>query len=401
VPGRTYTATDHFFLLITYYWSLITFFTFGGNMFEPFHEIINNVSDTILKYEREQDRPVIGVMPAYFPMELIDAAGGYAVQLWGNNLPLAKADGYLQSYCCSVARSVLELELLGIAKMVKAYAFTSLCDTLINLREIYRRLFPKPTLELSIPITATLDARQTYLKSVIHKVFQDLEAITGQPITPETLAWAAKVRGRSRALQRRLYEIRRKNPGAIKNHDFYAAIKAAFFLPPPVYNNMIQGLVNQLEGLPQATARGPLIVLSGMVFDPMEIHRVMDESGVNVVDDDFANGWRTVSKADLSVGNVLEGVTEYLFNPAPCCCIYHPDLDRHPYLVAKAKETGAAGVIFWYVKFCEPDAFDRPQLIRRLKEENVPATTIEVELSMTNMDAIKTRISAFCEILED
>ena len=236
-------------------------------------------------------------------MELIDAAGGYAVQLWGNNLALAKADGYLQSYCCSVARSVLELELLGIAKMVKAYAFTSLCDTLINLREIYRRLFSKPTLELSIPITGTRDARRTYLKGVIQKVFKDLEAITGQPITPEALARAAKVRGRSRALQRRLYEIRRKNPGAMKSHDFYAAIKAAFFLPPPVYNDMTQGLLDQLEDLPLASARGPRIVLSGMVFDPMEIHKVMDDVGVNVVDDDFANGWRTVSKGDLRVGN--------------------------------------------------------------------------------------------------
>jgi bcr-type benzoyl-CoA reductase subunit C len=370
-------------------------------MFEPFHEVITNVSDTILKYEREQGRQVIGVMPAYFPMELIDAAGGYAVQLWGNNLALAKADGYLQSYCCSVARSVLELELLGIAKMVKAYAFTSLCDTLINLREIYRRLFSKPTLELSIPITGTRDARQTYLKNVIQKAFNDLEAITGQPVTPEALTEAAKVRGRSRALQRRLYEIRRKNPGAMKSHDFYAAIKAAFFLPPPVYNDMTQVLLDQLEDSPLASARGPRIVLSGMVFDPMEIHKVMDEVGVKVVDDDFANGWRTVSKGDLHVGNVLEGVTEYLFNPAPCCCIYHPDLDRHPYLVAKAKETGASGVIFWYVKFCEPDAFDRPQLIRRLEEEKVPATTIEVELSITNMEAIRTRISAFSEILED
>jgi benzoyl-CoA reductase/2-hydroxyglutaryl-CoA dehydratase subunit BcrC/BadD/HgdB len=53
-------------------------------------------------YEKELGRPVIGVMPAYFPLELIYAAGGYPVQLWGNNLPLEKSDAYLQSYCCTV-----------------------------------------------------------------------------------------------------------------------------------------------------------------------------------------------------------------------------------------------------------------------------------------------------------
>ena len=35
-------------------------------MFEPFHEVVTNVSKTIQRYEAELDRPVIGVMPAYF-----------------------------------------------------------------------------------------------------------------------------------------------------------------------------------------------------------------------------------------------------------------------------------------------------------------------------------------------
>jgi len=69
-------------------------------MFEPFHEVVTNVSKTILEHEKKLSRPIIGVMPAYFPMELIWAAGGYPVQLWGNNLPLEKSDAYLQTYCC-------------------------------------------------------------------------------------------------------------------------------------------------------------------------------------------------------------------------------------------------------------------------------------------------------------
>ena len=199
------------------------------NVFQPFHEVINNVSKTISKYEKKLGRPVIGVMPAYFPLELIYAAGGYPVQLWGNNLPIEKSDAFLQSYCCTVARSVLELELSGSAKMVKAYAFTSLCDTLINLREIYRRLFTKPTLELSIPITQTQTARQAYLKTVMKSVTTGLEEITGQPLTQATLTEAATLCGNTRSLQRKFYAIRRNKPGLIKNHDFYTVLKAGFF----------------------------------------------------------------------------------------------------------------------------------------------------------------------------
>lgn len=370
-------------------------------MFQPFHEIVKNVSQTILKYEKELDRPVIGVMPAYFPMELIEAAGGYPVQLWGNNLPIEKADAYLQSYCCSVARSVLELELRGIAHMVKAYAFTSLCDTLINLREVYRRIIPKPTAELSIPITRTVEARRSYLNSVVKSVTDELETVTGQPITPDSLANAAETYGRMRALQRRLYRIRREKPGLVKSHDFYTVIKAGFFLPAEVYAGMLEDLLGRLEKRAAEDLAGPKLLLCGMVFDPLEIYKIFDESGARIVDDDFANGWRTVSKKILQTDNLVEGITEYLFNPAPCCCIYNPDNDRHPYLLNKVKASGADGVLFWYIKFCEPDAFDRPQLMRCLKDAGIPVAFIDLELTMTNLDAVRTRINAFCELLEN
>jgi len=369
-------------------------------MFQPFHQVVNNVSQTILKYEKALNRPIIGVMPAYFPIELIEAAGGYPVQLWGNNLPIEKADAHLQSYCCSVARSVMELEMRGISHMVKAYAFTSLCDTLINLREIYRRVFSKPTLELSIPITRTEIARHNYLESVVKSVTNGLEAITGNRITPDSLDKAAKLCGRTRALQRRLYRLRCNKPGLIKSLDFYTVIKTGFFLPGDVYNRLLEDLLQKLEGFKAHNGSHPKLLLSGMVFDPLDIHKIMDESGVWVVDDDFANGWRTVSKGDLKVDNLVEGITDFLFNHTPCCCIYNPDNDRHPYLLNRVKESGADGVLFWYIKFCEPDAFDRPQLMKQLKDANIPVSFIDLELTMTNFDAVRTRIDAFCEILE-
>jgi len=370
-------------------------------MFNQFHDVISNVSSTIKKYEAELNKPVIGVMPAYFPMELIDAAGGYPVQLWGNNMPIAMSDTYLQSYCCSVARSVLELELKGGAKMVKAYAFTSICDTLINLREIYRRLFEKPTFELSIPSTQTAQARRKYLKQIIDTVFNGLEKTTGKKITTDSLTETANVHAKTRELQRRLYHIRRSKPGLVKNYDFYTTLKAGFFLPRATYNEMLDALIVQLDKSPSPPSNRPRVVMSGMVFDPIETYKIFDELDVHIVDDDFANGWRTVSKDILQVDNIYEGVTEYIFKPAPCCCVYNPDIDRHDYLVNKVKRANAKGVIFWYIKFCEPDAFDRPQLAARLKEEGIPSVTIEIELSMTNFDPVKTRINAFCEMLEE
>ncbi len=369
-------------------------------MYERFYETIGEVSRTVTRFAADRSRPVIGVMPAYFPLELVWAAGGYPVQLWGNNLPIERADAYLQSYCCSVARSMLELELRGSASMVEAYAFTSLCDTLINLREVYRRLFDKPTLELSIPITRTEAARKQYLRHVVNRLIEALGGITGTPVDGENLRRAARIYGRQRELQRELYALRRSRPGLIKNRDFYAAVKAGFFLPPDEYSRLLEALLAQLRPLSPPAGRRTRLLLSGMVFDPLAAYEMFDEMNAAVVDDDFANGWRSVSKAPLAVDDLVAGITDYLFAHAPCCCIYNPENDRHPYLIEQARGCEADGVIFWYVKFCEPDAFDRPQLMERLKQSGIPATTVDLELSQANFDAMKTRVSAFCEMLE-
>jgi len=136
-----------------------------------------------------------------------------------------------------------------------------------------------------------------------------------------------------------------------------------------------------------------------MVFDPLDAQGIFDSAGADVVDDDFASGWRSVSKDTFHMDDLVEGIVEHLFGGAPCCCIHNPDNDRHDYLVNKIKVARADGVVFWYVKFCEPDAFDRPQLLARLKQEGIPATVVEMDLSMKSVESLRTRIQAFCEMI--
>jgi benzoyl-CoA reductase subunit C len=368
-------------------------------VFAPFYAAIADISATIRRHRDRLGRPVIGVLPAYFPPELIHAAGGYPVQLWGAGVAIDHAEAYLQPYCCSVARSVLELEMRGRAALIQAYVFTSLCDTLINLRELYRRLFDKPILGLSIPVTQTEQGRHTFLAGAAETIMKGLEAVTGRSVSPENLRASAGQFGRVRSLQRELYRLRRERPGGIKNADFHVVIKAGFFLPVDEYGRLLENLLTGLVSIDPPTGRRPRLVLSGMVFEPLDAQRLFDEIGADVVDDDFASGWRTVSKASLPVDDPVEGIAEYVFGGAPCCCIHHPGKDRHDYLVKKVRDAGADGLVFWYVKFCEPDAFDRPQLLARLKQEGIPATMVEIDLSMKSVESLRTRIQAFCEMI--
>ena len=368
-------------------------------MFAVFHEAILDPFATVRKCHDRTGRPVIGVMPAYFPLELIHAAGGYPVQFWGAGLSIEHADAYLPSYCCSVARSLLEIEMRGLAERVQAYVFTSLCDTLINLREIYLRLFAKPTFEFSIPVTPNPEARKAFLSTVVAGVMKGMEALSGRRVSPEALRASAGLYGRIRGLQRQLYQLRRRKPGIMKNRDFYAAIKAGFFLPAEDYGPLLDRLVAELKTLRPSAERPPRIVLSGMVFEPLGAQAVFDGLRAHVVDDDFANGWRSAAKGDLQVDDLVTGTADYLFSGAPCCCLHNPQRDRHSYLIEKVRAADADGVLFWPMRFCEPDAFDRPQLSERLKQEGIPFFTLEMDLTTSNFESAKTRVEAFLEMI--
>ena len=365
----------------------------------PLRDAVAAPAETIARHKSILGLPVVGVMPAYFPLELIVAAGGYPVQLWGNSLPPGRSDAYLQSFACSLSKSVLELELVGGAKVVDAYAWSSICDTLVNLREIYRRLFDKPHVALEIPQTGSPETRARFLSIVLAHIKEELTAITGRSITEASLAAAAALLGTTRRLQRELYDRRRAHPGLLSNHDFYTTIKAGFFLPPAEYNRSLAALLNEL---PTSSARGngPRVVVSGMYFEPFAMLReVFDEAGVHIVDDDLANGSRAVRKETLNVTDLTEGLGQYLYRPLPCCCIHDPSLDRRESLFSIVQESRAQGVVFWYQKFCEPDAFDRPQIVQYLRQKGVPTAVIDVELFIRNFEAIRNRIGAFTEML--
>lgn len=371
-------------------------------MFSPFISVLSDIDGTIREHAEKTGRPVIGVMPAYFPLELIHAAGGYPVQLWGADLPVEHAGAYLQTYCCSVARSAMELEMRGGVRAISAYVFTSICDTLINLQELYRRLFDKPTLGFRIPTTASESVRRMHFNDTLPGFLKDLEAMTGRRLSRVSLTESAQAYARVRCLQRELYQIRRERPGAVRNADFYAAIKAGFFLPVAEYGRRLEKVIRQLKHAPVLQKNRVRLMMSGMVFDPLPAQAFLDEIGAAVVDDDFASGWRSVSRDILEVNDDLrEGILKHLFAATPCCCLYHPGHDRYAYLAAKVRDAGVQGVVFWYTKFCEPDAFDRPQLLTRLKQEGIPATVVETEVSMTALDSVKTRLQAFCEMLKD
>jgi len=67
--------------------------------------------------------------------------------------------------------------------------------------------------------------------------------------------------------------------------------------------------------------------------------------------------------------------------------------------VEKVRENNADGVIFVFLKFCDPHSFDYPYMKEMLEKEGIPSMLFEIEDKSSSEGQLKTRCEAFMEML--
>ncbi|MGC8579966.1 MAG: 2-hydroxyacyl-CoA dehydratase subunit D [bacterium] len=366
-------------------------------MFEEFYEVNRNIANQIKQLKRKTGKKIIGVMPEYFPSEVITALDAYPVYYRGTHTPISKADTYLQSFSCTTTRTILEQALNGEMDDVDAFVFTTMCDNQQNLAEAFKRLFPsKPVIIFLIPFTSSIPIRQQHLKEQLDSAIGKLEEVTGNRFTMDAFKKAISMHERYNSIVNKLYEIRRNNPVALSSYEFYNVLKAGSVLPVEDFIKMLEPVLSQLE----KKAVQPVehrVIISGITPEPIDLLKVFDELEMYIVDDDMTNGTRHYSKGVLK-GIEPVDIDNFVFGGSPCSTLFNPAKDRREYLAEKAK-ANKAGVVLWQIKFCEPEAFERPDLMNYLKQQGIQVTSFEVELQMSSFEGIKTRLQAFKEIM--
>jgi benzoyl-CoA reductase/2-hydroxyglutaryl-CoA dehydratase subunit BcrC/BadD/HgdB len=133
--------------------------------------------------------------------------------------------------------------------------------------------------------------------------------------------------------------------------------------------------------------------------NPPEILTLLDDLGVRVADDDLLSCSRRLLMPPSQAEDPFEALAEAYFNMPPCTTKDSPVSERLDYLLEKMDHTGAKGVIFYMVKFCEPELFDIPQLVEELKKRGFLALVIDTELHQGLSGQLKTRVEAFVEMI--
>ena len=73
--------------------------------------------------------------------------------------------------------------------------------------------------------------------------------------------------------------------------------------------------------------------------------------------------------------------------------------ERLDNLVDLARESGARGVVFVPLMFCDPFLYELPRLKSRLEAAGLPGLFLESDFRDENIGQLRTRVEAFMEML--
>lgn len=356
-----------------------------------------NRNDYLRTQKASYGRRVFGVFPGHYPRELLWAFDILPVEIWDPPIETRRADAHLQSYICPVARRGLELILDAGARGLDGVLFPHLCDTLQNLASLTAH-YLKP----DVPVDFFYTPKSTCMAPAMKYHVQQTRAFAGRlagrfgPLDPDRFAARSAQSLELDGALKTLYDLRAEGRLRCSNKGFYRFIRQTEYLHPDDFLPRIERFQTFYEG--QAAGRKG-VILSGILPNPPEILEALDNLGVRVTDDDLLNAGRRIPARAPRSADPWERAAERFFSLPPCSTGASPLKARLERLTAMVRSGSAAGVIFWTVKFCEPEAFDLPEIRSGLKRLGIPSLVIESALDEGLTGQTATRLEAFLEML--
>ncbi|MGD2250160.1 MAG: 2-hydroxyacyl-CoA dehydratase family protein [Candidatus Methanofastidiosia archaeon] len=318
---------------------------------------------------------------SYTPEEIIHAAKILPVRIFGLS-PVEKAHTHLQSYCCAYAKQVLEE---GLTNSYTGSVFVHSCDTMQRLSDIWKETITEDFHE-SVIFPVAMDKGLNYLIKELQRFKTHVEEFAGE-ISDNSLKNSIKIYNENRKLLKKLYEKRKEGhiPAVVVDH----IMKASMVMEKEEHSQLLKKF---LEDITSCKNSNPRLLIAGSVVLTPDVLTIIEEYG-SIRYDDLCIGSRYLKLVEEPS---LQGIARRYSNMW-CPCRYVPE-DRVNYILEKCFEYAIDGVILLLQKFCEPHFFEAVHTKKILKENGYPCMVIE--LQDQPLEQVRTRVQAFCELLE-
>ncbi|MBI3141231.1 MAG: benzoyl-CoA reductase subunit C [Bacteroidetes bacterium] len=356
---------------------------------------------------QEEGRVVVGYMPVYFPREIIHAAGGLPVAIFGggDRKQIIKGDAYYQSYICHIPRSIIDLALDGHTNHFDGYLFPSICDVIRNLSGLFKlNKLGKFVKYMDFPQNFLPEIGGVFYQQEMQHVLHYIKEINGKEVTAHDLNHSIALYNTNRRLIARMYDIRQEFPWRMTIEELYYVLRAGTVIPVEEHNDILEQVVAHMEkeiGEPQDKIK---VVVSGAFCEQPAVGliKAIEEAGCYVVDDDYMLGSRMIlGDIDPSTDKPLEAIANaYIHQSQYSSSIYDVHNPKEYRLAKIVQDRGADGVIFASASFCDPSLLDAPIFQKAFDEMGIRYISFQYSENINQFKVIKEQVGAFSDSIK-
>ena len=345
-------------------------------------------------------KKAIGCMPYFCPEELVHAAGMVPFGLWGAETRVSEATRYLPAFICSIIQTTLELGIRGEYKGLAAVMAPISCDSLKSMDANWRYgVGDIPIISVAHAQNRKTQAGVEFTASQYRRINKQLEELSGKPATDTEISSSIRVYNKRNAAMRSFMAALSKRSGAIKPSERNAVFKSSYFMEASEFTDKILALAEELSSMPESGRSGPNLVTSGIIADSTSLLKILDECGINVIDDAVTHESLRFRYDTEETGDPYIALARQIGEIEGCPVLFDLGKKRGDMLVDLVHQNCADGVLFIMTKFCDPEEYDIVPLRRILDREGIKSLIVEVDRQTGGMEQVRTAVETFCELL--
>ncbi len=372
---------------------------------------IHGIRPAELIEHQKKGGKVFGTFCVYVPDEIVFAADAIATGLCGGSqFWVPGGEKVLPTNTCSLIKASVGARIdrtCPFFRIADMYVGETTCDGKKKAWEILAEDVPVhvmnlPQMKRAKDVQAWAEEIETF-KNIV-------EEFTGNKVTADKLAESIKLINNKRKALERLYDLRKNETLPISGCDALLISQIAFYDDPARFTQMTNKLCDELEkrvadGVSVVPAGTKRIMLTGtpLAIPNWKLHNIVETSGAAVVCEEMCTGTRYFEKLVDESGTTLEEQYQALANRymnINCAC-FTPNSGRIDDILRLAKEYKVDGIIDVNLKFCNLYDTEGYFVERAMKEAGIPVLGIETDYTDSDAQQLRTRVSAFIEMLNN
>jgi benzoyl-CoA reductase subunit C len=376
-------------------------------LFAKFYEVADRPLAYGAAWKEANRRMIVGSFPMNFPAEMAHAAGTLPMILQESKEQITVGHGLLFPFYCGYTRSVTDQAAKGDFGLLDALLFGDHCVQLLGAADSIRLQLPNTRVCFFQLISSMCDpwsmgrARETFVG-----LKAELEDLVGQPVSDDALRSSIVLFNKNRQMLRYIYDLRKSGRVSISARQMQTVVKSSMMMDKAEHNALLERLIVQLDKTTLGVTNGGIRVhLSGHFCQApnLELLDMIESCGATVADDDLYHGYRYISTDVDEDGDPLDALAKWYLarnTGVPCPTRVQNNIDWDAYLVKAVESAQSLGVVVLMAKFCEPHMYYYPELKEAFEKHDIPHLLIETEHEAMPLEAMKTRVETFVEIIK-